>query len=285
MNELIVVFYILATLALAYLWIYPTFIGNNLKLMAWVDTVVTSVPIAISAILFWQSDPVFNLFGFELNWFLFTLITLLIIELPIFLLYLRARGLSKEYWSYLKGTFTGGEYGYTAAAKSVEKQLNDTKWDGLRTSGAKLFLLVASNLVIVAGTVFLFTVGDNPLSSYIIIHILLIGVFWFLLRKSVRLVADAPDEALDEMMIRQRDRSYLWAYRVMTSLLIVPVIALLIFSFVSDASTGSDGFNYSLAFTYPQVQAVVWLIIGYSWMLPSMTLLGLDLKRERGKKN
>jgi hypothetical protein len=71
----------------------------------------------------------------------------------------------------------------------------------------------------------------------------------------------------------------------MTSLLIVPVIALLIFSFVSDASTGSDGFNYSLAFTYPQVQAVVWLIIGYSWMLPSMTLLGLDLKRERGKKN
>jgi hypothetical protein len=67
----------------------------------------------------------------------------------------------------------------------------------------------------------------------------------------------------------------------MTSLLIVPVIALLIFSFVSDAATGSDGFNYSLAFTYPQVQAVIWLIIGYSWMLPSMTLLGLDLGRER----
>ena len=69
MNELLVVFYILATLALAYLWIYPKYIGNNIKLMAWVDAVVTSIPIGISAILFWTSDPTFQLFTFELNWF------------------------------------------------------------------------------------------------------------------------------------------------------------------------------------------------------------------------
>lgn len=284
MNELLVVFNILATLAVAYLWIYPTFIGNNLKLMAWVDAAVTSVPVGISAILFWQSDPVFNFFGFNLNWFFFTILALVLIETPIFILYLRARGLSKEYWNYFKGSFKGSENGWTAAAKSVEKQLNDTRWDGLRTSGAKIFLLIASNVAILGGTVVLFLVGDNPMASYLLIHILLIFVFWYLLRKSVRLVADAPDEALDEMLIKQRDRSYLWAYRVITSLLIIPVVALLIFTFVSDSATNSDGFNYQLAITYPQVQAIVWLILGYTWMLPSMTLLGMELKRERKAK-
>lgn len=286
MNELLVVFYILATLAVAYLWIYPTFIGNNLKLMAWVDTVVTSVPIAISAILFWQSDPVFNFFGFELSWFFYTLLILVIIETPIFILYLKARGLSKEYWSYLKSSFSlsGAESGWTAASKSVQKQLNDTRWDGLRTSGAKVFLLVASNLVMILGSVFLFTVGDTPLASYLLIHILLVFVSWFLLRKSVRLVADAPDEALDEMLIQQRNRSYLWAYRVLISLLSIAVVVLLVLVTILDSAPESDGFNYLIAVTYPQVQAIVWLIIGYTWMLPSMVMLTLDLKREREKK-
>lgn len=282
MNELLVIFYILATLAVAYLWIYPTFIGNNLKLMAWVDTVVTTVPIAISAVLFWVSDPTFSFFGWELNWFFFTLLALVVLELPIFILYLRARGLSQEYWGYLKASFTGAENGYTASAKAVEKELNDTRWDGLRTRGAKIFLLVFSNLALILGSVFLFLVGDNPWSSYIIIHILLLIVFWYLLRKSVRLVADAPDEALDEMTIKQRNQSYLWAYRWLISLMTIPVIALLIFTFVSDANPASDGFNYTLNFTYPQIQAVVWLILGYSWMLPSMTMLSLELRK--GKK-
>lgn len=279
MNELLVVFYILATLALAYLWIYPKYIGNNIKLMAWVDAVVTSIPIGISAILFWTSDPMFQLFTFELNWFFFTLIVLVVLELPIFLLYLKARNLGKAYWQAFKGDFTGSES--WASVKSVEKQLNDTRWDGLRTDGAKRFLLISSNVALVGGTIFLLMAQDNAWTALSLIHILLVFVFWFLLRTSVRLVSEAPDEALDERLIQVRNKSYVSAYRYLSAIAFGLVTALLVYSIVVDFQTDSDGFNYLLSFTWPQMQALFWLIFGYSFMLPSMALIAQDLKTKR----
>lgn len=283
MNELLVVFYLLATLAVAYLWFYPKVVGNNVKLMMWMDVVVTGIPVAISAILFWESDPVFSLFGWELNWFFFTVLVMFAIELPVFLLYLKARGLSAEYWAAFgfppKGSADAGWS--TASVKDVEKQLDDTKWDGLRTTSAKRFLLIGSNVVIIAGTGFLFTVGDNAWSAYSLIHILLTFVCWFLLRQSVRLVADAPEEALDERMVRLRDRSYLVAYRQLASLAAFLVTALMVYSVFTDAQTNSDGFNYQLAFTWPQVQALFWLVFGYAFMLPSMAMISLELAKAK----
>lgn len=285
-NELLVVFYILVTLAVAYLWFYPKVIGDNVKLMAWVDIVVSGIPIAISAVLFWQSDPVFKIFDWELNWFFFTLIALIVIELPIFWVYLKARGLSKKYWEAMgigaKGSADAGWS--TASVKEVEKQLNDTKWDGLRTPGAKRALLIGSNAVMLFGTGFLLAVGDNQWAAYSLIHILLIFVSWFLMRQSVRLIADAPEEALDERMIRQRDRSYLIAYRWLAAAGVGLATVLMIFTAVSDSQTSSDGFNYQLAFTWPQIQALVWLVLGYSFMLPSMAMISLELKNQRSKR-
>lgn len=281
MNELLVVFYILATLALAYLWIYPKYIGNNIKLMAWVDAVVTSIPIGISAILFWTSDPTFQLFTFELNWFFFTLIVLVVLELPIFLLYLKARNLGKAYWQAFKGDFTGSDSWTGASVKSVEKQLNDTRWDGLRTDGAKRFLLISSNVALVGGTIFLLMAQDNAWTALSLIHILLVFVFWFLLRTSVRLVSEAPDEALDERLIQIRNQSYVSAYRYLSAIAFGLVTALLVYSIVVDFQADSDGFNYLLSFTWPQMQALFWLIFGYSFMLPSMALIAKDLKAKR----
>ena len=281
MNELLVVFYILATLAIAYLWLYPRYVGNNIKLMAWVDVVITSIPIGISAILFWASDPVFRLFTFELNWFVYTLVVLLAIELPIFILYLKARGLTKAYLQALRGDFSGDGLWTSASAKSVEKQLNDTKWDGLRTSGAKRFLLISSNIALIGGTVFLLQVGDNGWSAFSLIHILLVFVFWFLLRQSVRLVSEAPDEALDEMLLQKRNQSFVIAYRWLSAIAFGAVTALMVYAIVVDFETDSDGFNYLLSFTWPQVQALFWLVFGYSFMLPSMAMLSQELKKEK----
>jgi hypothetical protein len=279
-NELLVVFYILATLAVAYLWFYPKVIGNNVKLMAWMDILVTGIPVGISALLFWTEDPSFRLVFFETNWFFFTIIAMVLIETPIFLLYLRARNLSKQYWAMFKGQMAGSDAAWASASpKSVERQLDDTKWDGLRTRGAKKFLLWASNIVILFGTGFLMGVGDNAWSSYALIHILLIFVFWFLLRKSVRLIADAPDEVLDEMMIAQRNKSYLVAFRWLTALAFTAITALMVFAIFSDAEPGSDGFNYVLEFTWPQVQAIFWVFAAYTFMLPSMAMISLELKR------
>lgn len=279
-NELLVIFYILVTLAVAYLWFYPKVIGNNVKLMAWMDILVTGIPVGISALLFWTEDPSFRLVFFDTTWFHFTLIAMLLIEMPIFLLYLKARNLSKEYWAMFKGQMAGSDSaGASASAKSVEKQLDDTKWDGLRTRGAKQFLLWGSNIVILFGTVFLIAVEDNAWASYALIHILLIFVFWFLLRKSVRLIADAPDDVLDEMMIAQRNKSYLVAYRWLTAAIFAAVTALMVFAIFTDFQTDSDGFNYLLEFTWPQVQAVFWIFAAYTFMLPSMAMISLELKR------
>lgn len=281
-SELLVIFYILATLAFAYLWLYPKVVGENVKLMAYLDIVVTGIPLAISALLFWVEDPEFKFFGIGMNWFFFTILAMVVIELPIFLLYLKARGLSKKYWGMYRLAPEGSPDAAWASAsvESVEKQLNDTRWDGLRTPGAKRFLLWSSNLAILAGTVFLFTVGDTPLAAFSLIHILLIGVFWFLLRQSVRLVADAPEEALDEMLLAQRNRSYLTAYRWLAAGAISLVIVLMGYVIGTDFDEISDGFNYVIEFTWPQAQALFWLVMGYALMLPSMAMLSLDLKRK-----
>lgn len=280
-SELLVIFYILATLAVAYLWFYPKLVGNNVKLMVWLDILVTGIPVGISAALFWTTDPVFRFIFFDTNWFFFTILAMTLIELPIFILYLKARGLSRQYWAAFRGQLAGSDASWaSASAKSVEKQLDDTKWDGLRTRGAKQFLLWGSNIVILFGTGFLLAVGDNGWASYSLIHILLIVVFWFLLRKSVRLIADAPDEALDEMMVAQRNRSYLVAFRWLTAAVFGAITALMVFAIFSDGQPDSDGFTYLLEFTWPQVQAIFWIFAAYTFMLPSMAMISLELKRQ-----
>lgn len=279
-NELLVIFYILATLSVAYLWFYPKVVGNNVKLMVWLDILVTGIPVAISAALFWTTDPVFRFIFFDTNWFFFTILAMTAIELPIFILYLKARGLSQQYWAMAKGQLRGSDAAWaSASAKSVEKQLDDTKWDGLRTRGAKQFLLWGSNIAILFGTGFLMAVGDNGWAAYSLIHILLIVVFWFLLRKSVRLIADAPDDVLDEMMVAQRNRSYLVAFRWLTALTFTAITALMVFAIFSDGQPDSDGFNYLLEFTWPQVQAIFWIFAAYTFMLPSMAMISLELKK------
>jgi hypothetical protein len=207
------------------------------------------------------------------------------IELPIFLLYLRARGLNDKYWAMFRVAPKGSPDAAWASAsvKSVEKQLNDTRWDGLRTASGKRVLLWGSNIMILFGTGYLWLVGDSGWAAYSLIHILLIFVFGFLLRQSVRLVADAPEEALDEMLIQLRDRSYLVAYRWLSVLAFLAASALLAYSIRSDFQDGSDGFNYLLAFTWPQVQAVFWLIGAYVFMMPSMAMIAVQLKREKGR--
>ncbi len=277
MNESLVVFVILATLAAAYFWIYPRFAGNDVRKMAWLDFALGFIPMGVSAILFWQSDPVFRLVFFDTNWFFFTLIALTLLELPLFFWYLKARGLGKAYWALMG---FNRDAAWTASAKSVQKQLNDTQWDGLRTRGAKVFLLVSTNVLLVVGTIFLFTVGDNAWSALSLIYILLIFAFWFLLRQSVRLVADAPEEALDERLIQIRDRSYVIAYRWLALLVIILGTALLVFTIFTDFLSESDRFTYSIPLTWPQIQAVFWLAFAYTAMLPSMAVISQELTKK-----
>jgi hypothetical protein len=136
---------------------------------------------------------------------------------------------------------------------------------------------------LLAGTIFLIVVGDNSWTALSLIYILLLFTFWFLLRQSVRLVADAPAEALDERLIRIRDRSYVIAYRWLSMLGLLLATALVYFSIYTDFQTEIDRFSYNIPLTWPQVQAIFWLIFAYTAMLPSMAVIGQELSKKGTK--
>ena len=131
----------------------------------------------------------------------------------------------------------------------------------------------------IAGTIFLFRVGDNRWASLIILYIIAIFVFWFLLRTAVRLIPDAPDRALDERMIQERNSVYHRAYQYLLGVSAVLVGALLAYSIAEDISNDSDGFNYTLPLTWPQINAIFWLVWGYGYMLPSLIMAWRESKR------
>ena len=284
MQEIIVIFIIMAAIAISYLWIYPTYVGNNVKRMQGYDLIISLVVIGIVAAIYVGDDLEFTFFFFETNWFVFTLLVYLF-EFPLMFWYLKARGITKEYFRSSFGVGGAGSANIwgNASVKSVAKQLDDEKWNGLRTREAKLFLLIGSNVYMFAASIFLLLVGDSPWATFSLIHILLIGVFWFLLRTSSRLVAEAPDAALDERMIQLRNWAYLWSYRWLSFMTTIALITVMIFVIVNDMAPESDGFNYRIEFSWPQMQAVWWLFLGYSLMLPSMSYLGLELRQKKAR--
>jgi hypothetical protein len=92
---------------------------------------------------------------------------------------------------------------------------------------------------------------------------------WFLLRRAVRLVADAPDEALDERLIAIRNRIYLTAFRALATVLGFMGVAILIWAFQAD---DSGVMTTTLSLTWPQTNAVVWFLYGQVLIWPSLAL-------------
>ena len=267
----------LVALAIAYLFVYPKFSEDNVKKLAWLDTAVGVGLLAILAPFYWGSPADFTFFDFDTSWWVFTILVYAIVEIPLFFLYVRARGLGAQYRAMF--TTTGGGFTQTASVKSVEKQLSDTKWDGLRSPGALKTLVVGANLSVLIGTVFLLNVGDNAWASLVIVHFLLIFLFWFLLRQAVRLIPDAPDVALDERMLQERNSTYYRSYQVLFGISALLAGLLLGYAVASDFFDDGDGFNYELNLTWPQINAVFWLVYGYAYMLPSMIMAWREYKR------
>ena len=278
MSELSIVIVNLAALAIAYLYIYPKYGGNDVKRMAWLDTAVGGVALLVLAPFNWGSPSDYTFIDFDTSWWVFAILTYALLELPLFYFYVKARGLGAEYRNLFKSSS-----GFTemASEKSVRKQLSDTKWDGLRTRGALRFLVFGTNITMIAGTVFLFRVGDNRWASLLILYIIAIFVFWFLLRTAVRLIPDAPDTALDERMIQERNSVYHRAYQYLFGVSAVLVGALLGYSVGQDFGNDSDGFNYTLQLTWLQINAIFWLVFGYAYMLPSLIMAWRESRRSK----
>lgn len=79
-----------ATIVLiAYLGIYPSMRHITLARMMAADTVLTALALGVAAALFWDSGTRFSLLLFSTNWAVFAFLTLLVMEIPLFIWFCR----------------------------------------------------------------------------------------------------------------------------------------------------------------------------------------------------
>jgi uncharacterized Tic20 family protein len=156
----------------------------------------------------------------------------------------------------------------TTSAQEVTKDLSDTKWDWLRSRRGLGAVIALSFFVIFVAPVIVWFVDDG---IGVIPLVMVAGVFvvWFLLRRSVRLVADAPDDALDERLMAIRNRIYLSAYRALATVLGFIGVAILFWAFQAD---DSGIITTTLSLTWPQTNAVIWFLYGQILIWPSLVL-------------
>lgn len=102
----------------------------------------------------------------------------------------------------------------------VKNSLTDTKHNYLRTSSARRLL------VVLFMTLYAIAIASDYLgllfgSLAASVTCFLMLVVYLLLRTSIRQIADAPDELIDERQQRVRDNAYLHAYRILATVIAV----------------------------------------------------------------
>ena len=148
-----------------------------------------------------------------------------------------------------------------AVAKNAERVLADTSYDRLRSPRALLALVVAYAATTVAIPIFWLAWG----SIAGVVSIFPCLAAFLLLRVAVRSQADLPDEVLDERMRAERDRVYVGAFRLVSSVVFLAANA----AFVAVAF--DDG-RATITFDYNSVSAVYWPLLSLLVGAPSVVL-------------
>lgn len=76
-------------IVIAYFFVYPRFCGANTHRIAVNDLIASGVAVAVAGSKFWGSGTEFSLLFWSVNWFWFSLLTYLVIEIPLMLWYAR----------------------------------------------------------------------------------------------------------------------------------------------------------------------------------------------------
>lgn len=156
------------------------------------------------------------------------------------------------------------------------RELADTKWDWLRTPRG-LGVVIATAFVVLFAFPVLVWHFDDGFGVIPLVFVASIFGVWFLLRRAVRLVADAPDEALDERLIAIRNRVYLTAFRALANVIGVLGVMFLVWAIQADVE---GVIPVSLAITWPQANAVVWFLFAQVLVWPSLAL-AIALRRRK----
>jgi len=151
----------------------------------------------------------------------------------------------------------------------VVKSLDDTTPSRLRQQGPRRTLVLAM-AVVLAGLALIGLVAESKLTSYLEFA-LLVAVFamYFMLRKGVRHISDAPNELLDERQIAVRDAAYTVVYRLLAFVGIVALVVHLLLRHphgTDVAAAPADGTMLLIAFTMAAAALPAMVL---AWSLPS----------------
>jgi len=116
----------------------------------------------------------------------------------------------------------------------VTSSLNDPRWSPLRTRRVRRALVIAYVGVLLAVTTasFVDTQSNVWVSAAGLAGAFLLMIGYLVVRTSVRNLADAPDELLDERQIAVRNEVYLHAYRLSS----IPILFAIAFYLLDVAS-------------------------------------------------
>ena len=155
----------------------------------------------------------------------------------------------------------------------VRKHLDDRRPTALRRRGPRRALVGACVAVLVALLASVF-VPQPKVASYLEVSLLVAGlVVWLQLRRSVRIVSEAPDELLDERQIAARNAAYVVAYRWLANLAVLFMLLILALGdggVMPDAlremvrQRGWSGLHMSFLLAVVSLPAMV-----LAWQLPS----------------
>ncbi len=72
-------------LAFAYLWVYPNLTTKTVALVMRYDLIISMAAVGVAGLLYWGSGIRFSLIVFDSNWAVFSIVTLLVMETPLFI--------------------------------------------------------------------------------------------------------------------------------------------------------------------------------------------------------
>lgn len=150
----------------------------------------------------------------------------------------------------------------------VIQSLNDSRHSALHKQANRRWLvsLTAFSLSVMAFTTY---IPQTKLRSYLdILLMAIVLVAYFKLRKSVRNVADAPDELLDERQISVRNTGYLHAYRYLAT---IGLVYFFFFYFLNE----TEFLKLTLGLESSSLTQVFFSYCMWSACLPSMVLAWL----------
>lgn len=79
-------------ICIAYFYVYPKYCGSNANKIAVNDLIASAIALLISGYRYWGAGVEFGILVTSVNWFWFTLLTYLIVELFLMFWYFRKHG-------------------------------------------------------------------------------------------------------------------------------------------------------------------------------------------------